>query len=90
MNKKEHYKNLYKKYKDLVAKTSIKTYEIISGGKISAQNISPKDLKERQKVEEELSGGLEFLSDDQLIDLSKDVPFSEKVTEALKKRREVQ
>lgn len=54
------YQDLYKRYKDLVGKTTIRAYEVVSGEKISVNNISIKDLKDKESVENQLKEGLIF------------------------------
>ena len=82
------YKDLYKKYNELVAKTTIRSYKVESGKRIHVQNISIEDLKERRRVEQELKSGLDFLNDNQLIDLSSDVVFAHEALDTLTKRKQ--
>ena len=82
------YQDLYKKYKELVNKTTIRVYKVVSGEKINIDNISPKDLMEREEIEKELTKGLDFLTDNQLIDLSGDTIFTDMAFNILKKRKE--
>lgn len=67
-NKEEHCGNLFERYQELKAKTKIETSDMGASGKygVNINFISPKDMNERYKVEEELEECLEFLSDDQL------------------------
>lgn len=81
------YQNLYKNYKDLIEKTTIREYEIVPGGKVSVQ-ISPEDLRTKKEVEDELKKGVNFLTDNQLIDLSGNVELSKEALEALAKRKD--
>lgn len=89
-NEVNKYQDLYSQYKDLVTKTTIKAYTVITGEKIDVQNISYKDLEERDRIADELKKGLIFLTDNQLIDLSGDIFFAKDALSTLQKRREVQ
>lgn len=87
--KKEYCKNLYNRYKELKEKTKLEAKDLRPGGKIKAKYISPEDMKEREKVKNELYEYLDFLSDDQLIDLldDPDLNFQKRIHEVLRKKR---
>ncbi|MEK7514808.1 MAG: hypothetical protein AAB608_00290 [Patescibacteria group bacterium] len=90
INSVKKYQALFKRYKELLRKTSIRAYEAMPGDKINVQNVSSEDLEEKIKVEAELSEGLIFLSDNQLIDLTGDLGLSKKAEDVLTKRKEIQ
>jgi hypothetical protein len=90
MEKIEYYQNLYKQYKELLNKTTLRANNIGSSGKIEIQNIFPKDLEEKLKIQKELLQGLNFLTDNQLIDLSGDDDFSEETKKVINKRNLIQ
>lgn len=81
------YQDLYKRYKELITKTTIRVY-VTSGEEIKVQNISAENLKAREAVENELKNGLDSLTDNQLIDLSGDEIFTEAALNTLTKRKE--
>ncbi|MFA5169713.1 MAG: hypothetical protein WC386_01775 [Candidatus Paceibacterota bacterium] len=89
IEKKKYYNDIYQKYKDLLSKTSL-VAEDVADGNINAKNITPDDLKKRLEAEKELLVGIEFLSDDQLIDLSGDKSFSDQANAVLSKRKNIQ
>ncbi|GAH81840.1 unnamed protein product [marine sediment metagenome] len=64
----------------------MRAQDLKPGGKIEAQHISPEDMKRKFKVQEDLLKGLDFLSDNQLIELSGDRFFTQKSQETLNKR----
>jgi len=84
---REYYQKLYIEYKELKKKTALKAQDLKPGGKIETKRISIKDLKRRIEVEEELLKSLDFLSDDQLIELSGDYSFYKKTYDILRKKR---
>lgn len=84
----EECKNIYQKYQELKEKTRLKAHRIEwSGEGVKPQSISPRDLEELDKTREELRGCFNFLSDDELIEISEDEDVGEQVKEILKKRR---
>lgn len=90
MDESKKYQVLYRRYKELLEKTSIKAHNVTEYGKIDVNDISLKDLEERLKIEKQLSEGFKFLSDNQLLDLAGDAVFSEQAQNILIKRKEVQ
>ena len=84
---KETCKNLYQKYHELKEKTKLEAHRIEQGGKVEAQYISPQDLEELDNTAKELVNCLDFLTDDELIEISEDNIVGEKAREILMNRR---
>ena len=82
----DYYQNLYKRFKELANKTSLGASNISVGEEIKIQNISVKDLEEKLDVQKKLLGGLTFLTDNQLIDLSGDAEFTKETNRILNNR----
>ena len=86
---KETCKNLYQKYQELKEKTKLEAHRIELGGKVKAQYVSPQDLEELEldKTAKDLANCLDFLNDDELIEISEDDIVGEKAREILTNRR---
>lgn len=81
-------KNLYQKYQELKEKTKLEAHKVEPGGKVEAQHIPLlENLKELEGTKKDLADCLDFLSDNELIDISKDDIIGEKAREILMNRR---
>jgi hypothetical protein len=86
-NKKEYCEKLYNRYKELEEKTQPEVRDLRPGGEIHAKYISLKDMEEKIKAKEELYTCLDFLTDDQLIELSGNPDFLKEAGDILMKRK---
>lgn len=86
-NKKEYCENLYKKYKEINKSEKMKAYNVKTGKGVIVADISLTEMEELSKRKEELKKSLEFLSDNQLIELSGDIDLAEDCDKILTKRR---
>lgn len=84
---KEYYQDLYIEYKNLKKRTALRVHDLKSGEEIKTQHISSDDMIQKLKVQKELLNGLDFLSDNQLIELSGDHSFTRKAQDVFNKRR---
>ena len=87
LNKKEYCEKLYNRYKELRGKTEMQANNKQLGEKCNPKYISAKDMEEIEKVEKELEKCLDYLSDNQLIELYSDDRFSYKATEIIAERK---
>jgi len=87
VDKKEYCEELYRLYKELREKTELEVHDLKPGGEIHPKYIDIKEVEERIKVKEELYKCLDFLSDQQLIELSGNYDFIKEAGDILMKRK---
>jgi len=88
---KENCKNLYQRYQELKEKTKLKIHRLddedvkaVEPHNISSQELQ--DLEDLEKTKAALEDCLEFLNDEDLIELSDDDDIGKKAQEILMKR----
>ncbi len=87
-DKKEYCQQLYSKYEELKRKTEMMVTDLReTGGEIDVSYIALEDMKEKNKVKEELHNCLNILSDEQLIELYDDHDFMEDAAKILGNRK---
>ncbi len=85
---KETCQKLYQEYQELKKKTNVEVYTRETGKDCHLQNIKVNDMNELCDVREKLKTCLEFLTDDELIELLDDSKLEPEAKKILNKRKE--
>ncbi len=85
---KETCQKLYQEYQELKKKTNVKVYTKETGKDYHLQNIKVNGMIKLCEVREKLKTCLEFLTDDELIELVDDSKLEPEAKKILNKRKE--